>query len=817
MEENGRMKKKLLAHIRKEENGYSFQTLEKHNRATAEYAKATLCDIGLGTTAYLAGLIHDAGKSTKKFQNYLHKAVFEGDVVRGSVNHTFAGVRYILNNYHDAEKWGPYAPLTSELIAFAAGAHHGLFDCVDSRRQSGFQHRLDKEEIEYDEAIENFLNECVCKDELDRLFTESTCEVEAFVLQAISPLNEESVSFGEESCFMLSMVARLLTSAVIEGDRRDTAEFMQNIKFPNTPTNKEQTELWEKLSGQVDAELDAMPADSKIDIARQSISKQCRAFAAKPGGIYRLNVPTGAGKTLSSLRFSLAHAATQNKKRIIFTSPLLSILEQNADVIREHIKNDSIILEHHSNVIRSSDDEECLDYVDLLTDIKTATFESPIIITTLFQLLSILFDGRTTYVRRLHALCDSVIVIDEVQTVPSHLLSLFNLAVSFLSATCGATVVLCSATQPCSEAANHQIAGHIEEMVPYNQKIWDAFRRTKLTDVGSFSIEELPDLAAENLKDADSLLIVCNKKAEAEDIYNALPDIYNKFYLSAAMCVAHRRKVLSELQHALKENNGSQKIVCVSTQVIEAGVDISFSRVIRLLAGMDSMVQSAGRCNRNGESEELAPVQLVRCAGENLSHLSEIKSGKDASMALLVEYKQQSGKFDDDLTSDKAIEYYYRNLYKNMPNGLQDGTVEVDGRKTTLFSMLSENNDFLDMSLSPECGEFCLRQAFRTAGHEFKVYDTDTTDAIVPYGNGKNIISEVLFLDLQRDYKRIKELIEQAKPYTVSIYSWQRKQLEAEKGIISLWDDKVRILKDGYYNDATGFIVKRGMLDFKEV
>ncbi len=810
------MEGKLLAHIRKEGSECDFQTLSEHNRATAEYARAALEDIGLGTTAYLAGLIHDAGKATKKFQDYLHKAV-EGDAVRGSVNHTFAGVRYILTNYHDAEKWGDYAPLTSEFIAFAAGAHHGLFDCVDPNMKLGFQHRIEKKDIGYDEAIENFFNDCVSKDELDRLFTESTKEIETFVLRAISALNEESTSFVEESCFMLSMVARLIASAVIEGDRRDTAEFMQNIKFPNMLTSKEHVELWNKLSIQVDAVLDAMPADKKIDRARQNISKQCRAFAAKPGGIYRLNVPTGAGKTLSSLRFALAHAATQNKKRIIFTSPLLSILEQNADVIREHIKDDSIILEHHSNVIRSSDNEERLDYVDLLTDIKTATFESPIIITTLFQLLSILFDGKTTYVRRLHALCDSIIVIDEVQTVPSHLLSLFNLAVSFLSVACGVTIVLCSATQPCSEAANHQIAGRIEEMVPYNQEIWDAFRRTKLTDVGSYSLEELPKLAAENLNDADSLLIVCNKKAEAENIYQALPDIYNKFYLSAAMCVAHRRKVLAELQQALKENNGSKKIVCVSTQVIEAGVDISFARVIRLLAGMDSMVQSAGRCNRNGESEELAPVQLVRCAGENLSHLTEIKSGKDATMALLEEYKQNSDKFDDDLTSNKAIEYYYRNLYKNMPNGLQDGTVEVDGRKTTLFSMLSENNDFLDMSISPECGEFCLRQAFKTAGREFKVYDTDTTDAIVPYGEGKNIISKMLSLDLQRDYKKIKELIEQAKPYTVSIYSWQRKQLEVEKGMISLWDDRVRILEDGYYNESTGFVIKRGLLEFKEV
>lgn len=194
----------------------------------------------------------------------------------------------------------------------------------------------------------------------------------------------------------------------------------------------------------METKLDQFPQDSPIDRARRAISDQCRQAAQQPGGVFRLNVPTGGGKTLSSLRFALAHARRHRKQRIIFTSPLLSILEQNAAVIRAYIQDDSLILEHHSNLVRTAEDGQKLDERELLTE----TWESPIILTTLVQLLNTLFSGKTTAIRRFHSLCGSVIVIDEVQTVPSKMLSLFSLAVNFLAEICGATVVLCPPPSP---------------------------------------------------------------------------------------------------------------------------------------------------------------------------------------------------------------------------------------------------------------------------------------------------------------------------------------------------------------------------------
>lgn len=801
-----------FAHICRDDAGERYQTFAEHNRNTAQYAKAALEEAHLGNAAYLAGLVHDAGKATEAFQSYLRKAVFEGGAVPGSVNHTFTAVRLLLNRYHGQQGTNPYAPLTSELLAYAAGAHHGLFDCVDDGSHSGFQHRLEKENTHAEEAIPRFLEQCASSDEIDQLFGKACGEIKAFCSQTM-PADVSS----DEAMFFIGMLARLLCSAVIEGDRRDTAEFMSNQHFPSAIAGETRTALWQTLSGRVDSKIEAMDGTSVIGAARQKTSRQCRDFADCPGGVYRLNVPTGGGKTLSSLRFALAHSAVKNKARIIFTSPLLSILEQNAKVIRDYVDDDPLILEHHSNVVRNKENGEDLSMTDLLTE----TWDAPIIITTLVQLLNTMFDGKGSSIRRFHSLCNSVIVIDEVQTVPSKLLSLFNLGISFLAAGCGATVLLCSATQPCSEAAAHPITVSAKDVVPHDAALWQVFRRTTLVDAGSMLLEDVPGSAAEVLEEADSLLIICNKKAEARYLYQAMKESYHVFHLSAGMCMAHRRQVLEQVQYALQHPVKGEKVVCISTQVIEAGVDISFARVIRFLAGMDSMVQSAGRCNRNRESEQPAPVRLLQCRGEDLSKLPDICMGKNASFALLAEFKQHPERFDNDLASDAAIRRYYIELYKEhaSTSGLQDGPVKPDSicrKGTTLYSMLSDNCCFRDTALDANFGHFTMVQAFKTAGKEFTVFDENTTDVLVPYGKGKDLITALNALTLPRDFKRMQELLEEAKAYTISLYAGEKARLEEEHSLIPLCDDAILVLQEGYYDDDFGFVSNRGTLPFTE-
>ncbi|MBQ2726264.1 MAG: DEAD/DEAH box helicase family protein, partial [Clostridia bacterium] len=240
--------------------------------------------------------------------------------------------------------------------------------------------------------------------------------------------------------FLYGLLVRLLTSAVMEGDRRDTAEFMSGAVYPPEADQN----LWQTLLAGMEAKLNTLDSSSPINAARRKISDICREAAGKHSGVYRLNVPTGGGKTLSALRYALAHAEKYSKKRIIFTFPLLSVLEQNSDAIRKYT-GDDFVLEHHSNAVQEKISPEKLDDYELLTE----NWSSPIIITTLVQLLNTMFDGKTSSVRRFHALTDTVIVIDEVQTVPGNMLTLFNLAVTFLAEFCNTTVLLCSATQPC--------------------------------------------------------------------------------------------------------------------------------------------------------------------------------------------------------------------------------------------------------------------------------------------------------------------------------------------------------------------------------
>ena len=574
--------------------------------------------------------------------------------------------------------------------------------------------------------------------------------------------------------------------------------------------------MWDTVLARVERKLGELSCDTDIARARRRISEQCRTFAAQPGGVYRLNVPTGAGKTLSSLRYALTHAKIWNKSRIIFTSPLLSILEQNAQIIRKYVGDDRLVLEHHSNVMHTNETAERLDELELLAE----NWNCPIILTTLVQLLNTLFSGKTTCIRRFQALCGSVIVIDEVQTVPNSLLTLFDLAINFAATVCGATVILCSATQPCLEAAAHPLQNADRQIVPYDAALWSAFRRTQIIDSGSRRLDEIPEFALRVLEDADSLLIVCNRKDEAERLYRTLrAGPYRCFHLSAAMCIAHRRQTLQMLQNALgaidkQDAPGAdhEKVICVSTQVIEAGVDISFARVIRLAAGMDSIVQAAGRCNRNGECQTPAPVHIVQCADENLGRLREIQAAKAASLQLLEAFRQQPEQYGNDLTSDAAIRYYYHRLYAAM-----DDTVSLSGKSVTLYSLLSDNRDFADADC-PASGQYLLQQAFRIAGAKFEVFDGETTDVIVPYGEGRQIILELGQIDPQRDLAKLYALLERAKAYTVSLYSWQRSKLEKEAhALIPKCGGSILVLQEGYYDENTGLVSEAGRMDYMEV
>lgn len=786
------------AHIRTEPDGSrKVQTVEEHCRKVAEYASKNLGCVGLGKTAYLAGILHDAGKYTDRFRSYITDAAEGKPVMRGSVNHTFAGVRYVQTELAGkGSENSAVRVITADLVSYAAGAHHGQFDCVDEYGKNGFEYRIRKNDIGYDEAMDNFQARCLGRSELEAGFRDACTEVQAMVVRISGIMrNRDAGKKREELYYYLGLAARLVQSAVIEGDRRDTAEFMQDAEFPAYPDDLR--EIWSRELRYAEEKMSELDHTSTVNRARDRISALCREKAESKGGLFRLNVPTGSGKTLSSLRFALAHAKKWDKKHIIIAAPLLSIVEQNAAVIREYIEDQNLILEHHSDVVQPHAEGDELK----LSELYVESWEAPIIITTLVQLLNTMFSGETSCIRRFHSLCNAVIVIDEVQSLPAYLYTMFNLMISFLCQCCGTTVVLCSATQPCLEACSYPIEVEAEDLVPYDREIWEAFHRVDIVNMKSCREAALPERILEIAREGGSLLVICNKKSECEKVYRELSGrcSFPCYHLSAAMCMEHRRKVLSEIREQLKNGQPEEPLICVSTQVMEAGVDISFHRVVRLLAGMDNVVQAAGRCNRNGESREPGKVYMLNCTDENLGYLPEIRRGKTASVSLI-----HSGEYEEDYSSEEAIRQYYKNLYHEMDEGYQEYAIK--GRKDTVFSLMAGNGSHVSAEEKKDPHrQHMLNQAFQEAGEHFHVFDDETVEVIVPYGKGKELIQE-LTSDSGYGHGKLRMLLQQAKGYTVTVYPYQAEKLEKAGAIRTLEELNVRFLADEFYDEETGVI-----------
>lgn len=789
------------AHIRKVDGKKYIQTVEEHCHGVAEIAAELLRDIGLEKTAYLAGMVHDLGKFSENFKNYIEKAADGEKVQRGSVNHTFAGVRFLLEKHSDEQLSG-FSDIVLEILAYAVGAHHGLFDCVDDNNNNGFTKRIQKEGIDYLNAAQEFLKICCSKQDIEDLLKQSEKECLP-VFNEIEKLadNVDAKIQNTQITFYIGFLARLILSAIIEADRSDTSQFMNGY---SEKTVKNISEIWINCIKNVEQKLSTMPLDKPINKTRAQISALCAEAGNLESGIYRLNLPTGAGKTLTSLRYALHHALAHNKKRIIFTMPLLSIIEQNAGIIHDYIGNEELILEHHSNIVETDENDE-LDKRELLVE----SWDVPIIITTMVQMLNTLFAGKTANIRRMQALCNSIIVIDEVQTVPDKMLSLFNLALNFLAKICNATIILCSATQPCFEKTMYPLDKSVKDLITLTKEQETVFKRVRLEYKGEMDCEELADFAAGILEENNSLLLVCNTKNEAAVMFNLLcskiKDV-KAFHISAGMCTAHRKETIKEMQEALE--NKQQKVLCVSTQVIEAGVDVSFASVIRLLAGMDNIVQATGRENRNREFDGLAPGYIVRLKGEVLKGLSEIEAAKNAAANLLVKYKNSPKIYDNDLMSEKAINEYYECLYGNVNDGYHDFYIE--SVRDSILNLMSCNEN-VDSGKIPKYNKYFMHQALKTAGGLFTVFDESSIDIIVPYNRGIEIIQEVFAVG-DKDYGKLKAVLNEAKLYTVSLFKYQKIKLEEQGALIFVPSAGVYILQDGYYDELTGLNLNQSEL-----
>lgn len=519
-----------LAHlcINDETHEERGQSLRDHNRKVGEYASGALNSVGFSSLGMLAGILHD-GKGTQRFQNYLRNAAEGKKVQRGSVNHTFAGCIYILERFHGgvmpesgnapnetsqrirSERTAPAhvtfegrkkaeSKLTAEIIAYAVGAHHGLFDCVSFDGKNGFLHRLeaDRDQIEYAQAEYSFEHEISDPEEIDSLFCSAVDEFDAYygkLQRHVKDLTEKTTFTDtrarnnlQEKGYPMAVTAvlvRMVTSAIMYGDRRDTAEFTTGNTYGDIAGS------WGADLRFLEDKIAGFNHESPINRVRELISDQCRAFAEKKPGIYRLNVPTGGGKTLAVLRYAVAHALQYHKKRIVFVAPLLTIIDQNAKVIRDYLPMQETILEHHSDVVMEGKSHDEADLYDVMRN----RWSAPVIITTMVQLLEILFSDKTQSVARMRALCDSVIVFDEVQSLPRKTLQIFNVAMNFLAGFCGATIILSSATQPALEGLDFPIDADSDDMVRLTKAELAVFRRCRIENKISKYGSTIEDIA----------------------------------------------------------------------------------------------------------------------------------------------------------------------------------------------------------------------------------------------------------------------------------------------------------------------------------
>lgn len=780
------------------------QTLEEHSKTVSHLAKKYGEDIGLSTLAELAGLLHDAGKAKHTFQTYLQ----QNDISqRGKINHSAAGAKYLMETF--SESTTTEEKLCRQILALAILSHHsGLINSLDPEGNDKFTERLHPSaEIHYTESIQNYFSTCTTENSIAELFQKSVDEFKQHRNRV-----KTTTTDSEETIFYYGLTTRYLLSCLIDADRYDAYSFDADITTEDDDYHL--SELWPELINRLEQHLASFPCTTDIEKLRSKISEDCKNFAKNQPGIYRLYVPTGGGKTLSSLRYALEHAKQYHKKRIIYAIPYTTIIDQNAQVIHDALQNDDIILEHHSNILREAegndttgrDEEKGYDKDGrTIRELLTERWDAPIILTTTVQLLNTLFLGKNSSVRRMHNLAESILIFDEVQTIPVKCLNMFNTALNFLAEICGATIILCTATQPELTFTNRPLRlAPSPDIITNLPELFGKFKRTNIVDKCTsegFSPAQIADFALENRSDNPSILIIANTTTTARNIHNALQNRMCQdrlYYLTTKLCPAHRKAKLAEIRNNLESNI---PMICVTTQLIEAGVDISFSCVIRCIAGLDSIAQAAGRCNRHGESE-CKSVYIVNLANEELAKLPDIQIGKNTTVRILDEFKKRPDLYGDDLLSPDAVKMYYQYYFYEREKEMDYRIRKSDSgfpEDTTLYNLLSKNRIGTRASEYKTPSPYLLKQAFASAGDLFEVIDQNTKSVIVPYGKGSEIIRKLEFL---QNITEIRKQIMLAQQYSVNLFTYEVDILS--NGIYPIGDTGVWALSSDCYSDDYG-------------
>ena len=770
-----------LAHINSS-NKEKRQSVAAHLFGVAKLVKQFSSRIGMPLFGELLGLAHDIGKYSYAFQKYLASSAGLSDqdtddaegntsnLKRGDVDHSSAGAQYI---YRRLLRKGNIGKLAAELAAFSLASHHSSL--IDSLGPDGwpiFADRMDKDDQKTHLAeVTQAIDPSIVR-RIEEILSDPTLLTE---VREVEFLIKKDETDDRLRAFRRGLLLRFIFSCLLDADRINSADF----EHPEGATYRSDQAYtgWEKLASRLETHLASLESQSPIAGIRAEISNACFQAGGRPKGVYTFTVPTGGGKTLASLRFALEHARNSGGRieRIIYCVPFTSIIEQNAATARRILEageeEGSVVLEHHSNLLPERE--------TWLGKLLSENWDAPVVFTTNVQVLEAMFGSGTRSARRFHRLANSILIFDEIQAIPINCIHLFNNAINFLMERCDSTVVLCTATQPLLDKVD-QKRGAIRlsqpsELIGNYADLFLRLRRVEIIDRRKerrWTIASAADLAVKEQAQAGSVLVVVNTKPAARAIYTALEDLLPKsvprFQLSTAMCPAHRRAVLDEIRTLLAND---LPVVCVSTQLIEAGVDVDFGAVIRSFAGLDSIAQAAGRCNRNGH-RPLGRVSVIELAEENVASLVDIRKGQEAARRVFEDYEADPRSYDDDLLSPKAIEWYFSVYLFARKNDLAYnlGSKSRAGRSTTLFELLSDNKEaeaefVRTQKDSARCPLF-FRQSFTTAAKEFAAIDNATEAVLVPWQDGLRL-SGILNSDAVFEEKR--KALKEAQAYSVAL------------------------------------------------
>lgn len=767
----------IIAHTR--EDG-SIQTLPEHIEGVAHHCALFLEEAGLPELAPLGSLLaqlHDAGKAQPAFQRYILR---ESDQ---KAPHSATGallatcMLYELSEELQLKK----LPRTSQLLAYAISGHHrGLYDYIELRKE------LEKKEIEerYAKTTEALPN---IKSELQTW-------VEEYAEATETSLKELAKQVGTTE--QAQALIRLLFSCLVDADFLDTEAFMDEERKGRRQEATNGYAPLEVLRDRLTKHMEGFSTEGKINEARRAFLNRCRAHGQScPKGYYSLFLPTGGGKTLSSMAWALEKALKHEAKRIIYVIPYTSIITQTAGIFRE-IFGEENVLEHHSDISFSggeaSQEAERYERTRLLAE----NWDAPIIVTTNVQFFESLFSHKVSRSRKVHSIANSVVVFDEVQMFPTKFLHPMLRLLEDLRWIYHTQLLFCSATLPPFDKDHsspfkrvndfHQLSEDIQPIVREDPELFKVFDRVIYhLEEREYTTKEL----AEELAQHDSALCIVNSRRDASRLYQALleegKEAQDVIHLSRNMCSAHLKERIAEVRQRLKA--GLPTLV-ISTQLIEAGVDIDLPIVYRAMSGLDSIVQAGGRCNREGK--RTAPGEVyVFSLSDGGKAFGAIARGQNATRFLLDNHKEHT------LPNMplELIEAYYDRYY---------ASIESFDTKDIAESLYDEE----------EAKRW--RFDFEQASKDFQLIDNVDRDLFVPYGKGKELLEGLEKHTLYLNHRTMREL----QQYHVSISKWRYEELEEARLLSEVVVDRetgksILVLAPQGYDEALGVCTTNPLLD----